>query len=55
MDVINTVYSMPTTSKPEEILFGFNDTNIFKYDTLLIYPYDHFPSLAPHLYTLNVD
>lgn len=55
MDVINTVYVMPLTAKPEEILFGFNDTNIFKYDTLIIHPYEHFTSLAPSMYTLNID
>lgn len=55
LDVINTHYLMPSTSKPEEILFALNDTNIFKYDTLIIHPYEHFTSFAPFMYTLNVD
>ena len=55
VDIIQTQFTMPTTSLQEEIAFGHNESNIFKYDTMILYPYEHFNNLNFYHYSLNVD
>lgn len=45
-NVVGSNYVMPTVAEPVEILLGFNNTNVFRYDILIVHPYRHFSAMG---------